>query len=434
MPKSRRINRRRFIKTSAAVAGGVVAGVHSSLSAARTKSANEKLNMGCIGVMGKGATDVDGVIHENIVAICDVDRLSLEKSNAHVPRAKPYVDYREMLTRDDVDAVTISTPDHHHAPAAAQAIKSGKHVYCQKPLTHSVYEARVLTELARKHGVMTQMGNQGHSLEDTRRSVDLIRAGGLGAVREVHVWTDRPIWPQGIDRPTEKPPVPKHLEWDLWLGPAPVHPYHPAYHPFKWRGFWDFGTGALGDMACHNMDIAFWALQLGAPSVVEAQSSGVNDVTAPNWSIIRYEFPQRGDLPPVTLTWHDGKKLPPSELAGTESLTPNGSILVGDAATMFVSHYWGDGKIVRGEIVKQPDTHLPKSSGPYQEWLDACHGGPAPLSNFDNSGPLTEMVLLGNVALRCGKRIQWNAEDMRIPNAPDAEKYLRRDYRDGWTL
>ncbi len=202
MPKSRQVNRRRFIKTSAAVAGGVVGGVHSSLSAARTKSANEKLNMGCIGVMGKGATDVDGVIHENIVAICDVDRLSLEKSHAHVPRAQPYVDYREMLTRDDIDAVTISTPDHHHAPAAAQAIKSGKHVYCQKPLTHSVYEARVLTELARKHGVMTQMGNQGHSLEGTRRSVDLIRAGGLGAVREVHVWTDRPIWPQGIDRTT----------------------------------------------------------------------------------------------------------------------------------------------------------------------------------------------------------------------------------------
>ncbi len=432
--KRHTVNRRRFVKTAAVFAGGAFCGVHSSRAAAPAKSANEKLNIGCIGVMGKGASDVDGVIHENIVAICDADRQSLEQSNAHVPGAEPYVDYREMLTRDDIDAVTISTPDHHHAPAAAQAIKSGKHVYCQKPLTHSVYEARVLTELAREHGVMTQMGNQGHAEDGTRRSVDLIRAGGLGPVREVHVWTDRPIWPQGIDRPTEQPPVPKHLEWDLWLGPAPERPYHPAYHPFKWRGFWDFGTGALGDMACHNMDIAFWALQLGAPSTIEAQSSGANDETAPNWSIIRYEFPAHGDMPPVTLTWYDGQKLPPSALVGDEKLTTNGSILVGEAATMFVPHYWGDGKIVRGEIIRQPEDHLPKSTGPYQEWLDACRGGPAPLSNFDNSGPLAEMVLLGNVALRSGKKIEWDADGLRIPNAPDAEKYLRREYRSGWSL
>ena len=427
--------RRDFLSsTSATLAGIATSGVWSSAAKAVTSSPNEKLNIGCVGVMGKGAADADGVIHENIVAICDVDERSLAKSGEHIPAADKYIDYREMLTRDDIDAVTISTPDHHHAIAAALAIKSGKHVYCQKPLTHTIHEARLLRELAREYGVATQMGNQGHSDTPSRRSMEILRAGALGPVREVHVWTDRPIWPQGMDRPTDEPPIPKHLNWDLWLGPASERPYHPAYHPFNWRGFWDFGTGALGDMACHCMDIPFYGLDLGAPTAVEAESSGVNDETAPNWSIIRYEFPDRGQRPAVKLTWYDGGKVPPSDLIAGQRPAKNGIIMIGEAATMYVPHYWGAGTIVKGELTNKPDEWLAESPGHYLEWIAACKGGPRALSNFDYSGPLTEMVLLGNVALRSGKRIEWDAETMRIPNAPDAEKFLRKDYRDGWTF
>ena len=244
----------------------------------RVFGANERLNIAAIGSGGKGQVDIDGCESQNIVALCDVDPgKAAHMFNRHAKAAK-YADFRQMLEKEgkNIDAVTVSTPDHTHATAAAMAMRLGKHVYCQKPLTHSVLEARVLTDLARKHKVATQMGNQGHSNPDSRRYVELIQAGVLGDVKEVHIWTDRPIWPQGIGRPSGSPPVPKNVNWDLWLGPAPERPYHPAYHPFKWRGFWDFGTGAVGDMGCHNSDLAYWALNLRDPETLEAVSSGVN--------------------------------------------------------------------------------------------------------------------------------------------------------------
>jgi predicted dehydrogenase len=346
---------------------------------------------------------------------------------------------------EGIDAVTVSTPDHMHAPAALTAMKLGKHVYCQKPLTHTVYEARQMATVARQQKVATQMGNQGHSNPDTRRLVELIQGGVLGKVREIHVWTDRPgsWWPQGIDRPNPKEPpkVPDTLDWDLWLGVAPSRPYDPAYVPFRWRGFWDFGTGALGDMACHNMDLAFFALQLRDPIRVEAESSEVNGETAPVWSIITYEFPPRGNQPGVKLVWYDGGKKPAPELAKSKELPGNGVIMIGDNDTLFVPSYWGPGSFLSGakvEDFKNIPEKLPRlpefEKNHHQEWLNACKGGPKALSNFDYSGPMTEAVLLGNVALRVGTKIEWDAKKFKVTNVPEANHYLRTEYRKGWDV
>ena len=316
----------------------------------RVFGANERLNIAAIGSGGKGQVDIDGCESQNIVALCDVDPgKAAHMFNRHAKAAK-YADFRQMLEKEgkNIDAVTVSTPDHTHATAAAMAMRLGKHVYCQKPLTHSVLEARVLTDLARKHKVATQMGNQGHSNPDSRRYVELIQAGVLGDVKEVHIWTDRPIWPQGIGRPSGSPPVPKNVNWDLWLGPAPERPYHPAYHPFKWRGFWDFGTGAVGDMGCHNSDLAYWALNLRDPKTLEAVSSGINDETAPKWSIITYHFPQQGKRKPVKVVWYDGGKKPDSALARQKSLPGNGSILIGSKDSLYIPMYWGKGTFLSG--------------------------------------------------------------------------------------
>src|SRR6266540_4149904 len=289
------LTRRQFVKRSAVVGAALA----FPFVARRTVlGANNRLNIAGIGVGGKGASDIANVDNENIYALCDVDEARAAETSKKYPQARWFKDFRVMLEKEgrNIDAVTVSTPDHMHAPAAIMAMKMGKHVYCQKPLTRTVHEARQMAEIARQHKVATQMGNQGHSHPETRRLVELIQAGVLGKVREVHVWTDRPIWPQGIDRPSDTPAAPKTLDWDLWLGVAPWRPYHPAYVPFNWRGFWDFGTGALGDMACHNMDIAFFSLGLRDPVSVQAESSGVNRETAPKWSVITFDFPGRGDL------------------------------------------------------------------------------------------------------------------------------------------
>jgi predicted dehydrogenase len=428
------INRREFVRNSTATFAGLTCGVWAETARSEPRSANEKLNMGCIGVGGKGWVDMHGVAGENIAAICDVDSERLGKAEAKFPRAKKFADFRKLLELKDIDAVTVSTPDHTHAVASIGAMKLGKHVYCQKPLAHSIYEVRQMIKTAREQSVATQMGNQGHSESGSRRMVEWIQAGGLGAVREAHVWTDRPIWPQGMDRPKGSKPVPSKLDWDLWLGPASFRPYHDGYHPFKWRGFWDFGTGALGDMACHNMDTAFWALKLVTPTIVEAESSGVNSDTAPKWSIIRYEFPQRGSLPPVTLTWYDGGKKPAAELAPGQKLGTNGSLIVGDSATLFIPHYWGEGRIVKGTAAARPTPTIPDSPGHYQEWINACKGGPAALSNFDNAGPLTEMVLLGNIALRTGRSCRWDSKNLKMKGVPEADVLIRSKSRKGWTL
>jgi predicted dehydrogenase len=360
--------------------------------------------------------------------------------------AKRYTDYRKMLDEEKgIDAVTVSTPDHTHAHAALLALRRGKHVYCQKPLTHSIHEARVLTETAREKKVATQMGNQGYAEPMTRRLAEIVRAGVLGRVREAHVWTDRPIWPQGIDRPPETPPIPDTLDWELWLGPAPHRPYHPAYVPFKWRGFWDFGTGALGDMGCHNMGLPFLALDLRDPATIEAVSSGISKETAPKWSIITYEFPERGGRPPVKMIWYDGGKKPPAELLKGQPAAQNGVLLVGEKDSLFVPNYWGGGWLLSGKKLEElkniPETYprLPGAEDDndlahHIEWIAAAKGGPRPLSSFDDSGPLTETVLLGNLALRVGKKIEWDAKAMKARNVPEAASFIHREYRKGWEV
>jgi len=436
------LTRRQFVKRSAVVGAALA----FPFVARRTVlGANNRLNIAGIGVGGKGASDIANVDNENIYALCDVDEARAAETSKKYPQAKWFKDFRVMLEKEggNIDAVTVSTPDHMHALTALMAMKMGKHVYCQKPLTHTVHEARQMAEVARQHKVATQMGNQGHCHPDTRRLVELIQAGVLGKVGEIHVWTDRPgnWWPQGIERPKETPPVPPTLDWDLWLGAAPWRPYHPAYVPFKWRGFWDFGTGALGDMACHCMDLAFFSLKLGAPTSVQAQSSGVNNETAPSWSVITYEFPADGARPATKLIWYDGGKKPAADLVKGAELSSNGIVLVGDKDTLYVPNYWGAGSFLSGakmEDFKNVPETLPKPPGfernHHEEWLNACKGGPKALSNFDYAGPMTEAVLLGDVALRAGKKILWNSEKLTVTNAPEANQYLRTEYRKGWQM
>ncbi|OHB66393.1 MAG: oxidoreductase, partial [Planctomycetes bacterium RBG_13_63_9] len=300
--------------------------------------------------------------------------------------------------------------------------------------------ARALGEAARKYNVATQMDNEGHAGEGLRRVVEWVQSDAIGPVAEVHIWTDRPIWPQAVpERPPAKP-VPAHLDWDLWLGPAPYRDYHDGLHPFNWRGYWDFGTGALGDMGCHFFDVVYWALKLGHPTTVEAISEGNNQETGPKWSIVTYQFPARGDdLPPVTLKWYDGHKLPPrpKELAEGRKLPTNGSMFVGGKGTILVDDT-GGGRLIpeeKMEAFKPPEPFLPRSPGHKIEWLRACQGGEPASSNFtDYGGPMTEVVLLGNVALRAGKKIEWDGANLRATNAPEADQYVRREYRKGWEL
>jgi predicted dehydrogenase len=407
----------------------------------RRISPNEKLNVACIGAGGKGNEDIKGVSGENIVALCDVDRERAAKMFKQYPDAKKFDDFRVMLDKmgNSIDAVTVSAPDHIHAPAAMMAMQMGKHVYCQKPLAHSVWEVRRMTETAARCGVATQMGNQGHSMNGHRRTVELLHAQALGPVREVHVWSDRPIWPQGLDRPTEIEPVPATLNWDLWLGPAPTRPFNHIYVPFNWRGWWDFGCGALGDMGCHNMDVAFWGLKLGAPTSVEAvQVSDKHEETAPKSSVIRWEFPARGKMPPVTMTWYDGGNKPPVELAPEIGRLTNGCLFIGAKGKLLAPDWHADkfqllpAKDWPGFV--GPKETLPRSAGHYEEWIAACKGGPPALSNFSYSGPMTEAVILGNVALRLGKKIEWDSPNMKARNCPEADAFIRPQIPKGWGL
>jgi predicted dehydrogenase len=450
---SRRTSRREFLAASAAAGAGVWAAGDGRLlaqSSPSSRSPGEKVNVAFIGVGGKGAETLSTMPQTglmNVVALCDVDERTLGGAAAKHPSAKTYNDYRKLL--DDAkgfDAVVVTVPDHHHAFAAIQAMNLGKHVYCEKPLTHSVYEARLMKEVAARNKVATQMGNSGHSSKGTRSLVDAIRAGVIGNVTEAHAWTDRPIWPQGVARPAATPPVPPTLNWDMWLGPAPERPYHPdTYHPFNWRGWWDFGTGALGDMGCHIIDSIYWALELDAPATVEADfDSPHNDETAPIWSIVRYTFNRPGGKSPVKLTWYDGGKLPPEELseglvkkdkAGRVQID-NGVLFVGDKGRLLSDRRTGYRLLPEKDFVdfKAPPAVLPVSPGHHQEWLLACKGGTPALGNFDYSGPLTEAVLLGNVAIRTGKKIEWDAANLKSTNVPEAAQFIKRQYRKGWEL
>jgi predicted dehydrogenase len=467
---ARRTNRRQFLKGTLAGVGFWAAG---GVSLADSKSPNEKLNIACIGVGGKGSSDCDQAGGQgNIVAICDIDEQHLEAKAQKFPQAKKYTDFRKMLEEMDkqIDAVTVSTPDHTHAPASAMAMRMKKHVYCQKPLTHSVHEARVLRETAKKMGLCTQMGNQGTAEDGLREAVELVQAGLLGPVREVHVWTNRPIWPQAPDvkqRPAPTP-VPKHVHWDEWLGPAPFRPYAQydpsvknrfggrlgAYHDFHWRGWWDFGTGALGDMGCHTANMAFMALKLGYPTTVAAECGDLNLETCPSWARVVLEFPARDEMVPCKFYWYEGRKdgvlvHPPQELLGKvlkkgQKLASSGSILVGDKGILFSPNDYGARFVLLPEAqfkeVKKPERRLPRNGGGdpgmKAEWVRAIRENKPQLalSNFDYAGLLTEAILLGNVAMRVGKKLEWDGPNCKAINAPEADQYLKREYRKGYSL
>ena len=367
-----------------------------------------------------------------------MDDGQLARAAAAFPNATRYNDYRRMIERQDIDAVLVSTPDHMHAAVSLAAMQTGKHVYCEKPLTHDVAEARQMAEWAVRSRVATQMGTQGHSNDGTRRVVELVRAGVIGPVSEFHCWTDRPIWPQGIGRPTDMPPVPAGVHWDLWLGNAPMRPYHSAYHPFKWRGFWDFGTGAVGDMACHVMDTAFWALDLDAPDTVEAEGSPRNDETAPSWMAARFTFPARGNRGPVRGVWYEAKRLPPAELFEGETVPGNGTLLIGERGKLFLPDAYGSSFVLlprsKFQGFQPPAPSIPNSIGHHAEWIAAAKGGASAGSHFEYAARLTETVLLGNVAFRCGQKLQWDTRAMKATNCPQADALIARKYRPGWEI
>ena len=439
-----RLSRRQFIGgASASVASVMVVPRH--VLGKGVQAPSDTLNIAGVGVGGRGRADLEGCRSQNIVALCDVDSGHAASTFRQYPNAAVYSDYRRMFDQEsDLDAVIIATPDHTHAVIAIEAMKRGKHGYCEKPLTRTVAEARALATMAREAGVVTQMGNQGHAGEGTRQIREWIDAGVIGTVREVHYWTNRPIWPQAIDRPTDAHHPPPGLDWDLFLGPAPYRPYHPAYHPFRWRGWWDYGTGALGDIACHSMDAAFWALQLGQPNRIEAETTRLFSETAPAVSRIIYQFPARDTRPPVRFVWRDGSlAMPrPPELADGERLPggSSGQLFVGDAGVIGADMYARGPRVFptalhQDVIASPPDQTYPRSPGVYQEWIDACKGNGKTGAGFtDHAGPLTEVVLLGNLALRTGHAIEWDASRMRVVNVPDANTFLDEEYREGWSL
>jgi len=401
---------------------------------ARAVSPNEKLNIGVVGVAHRGADNLNGVRSENIVALCDVDDNYLGAVAKQFPSAQIYTDFRLMLDQKDIDAVVISTTDHTHAFATVWALQTGRHVYCEKPLTHTVYEARVVAETARRAGKATQMGTQIHAESNYRRVVELVQSGAIGAVQEVHVWCDG-AWSGGEARPTDTPPVPPGLHWDIWLGPAPERPYHPAYVPARWRGWWDFGGGTLADMACHHMDLPFWALHLRHPLTVRAEGPPVNPETTPPWLIVYYEFPARKNLPPVRLTWYQGGKRPRYFAEGMLPAWGNGTLFVGEKG-MLLADYGQHRLLPEKDFAgfERPKPFIPDSIGHHAEWIQACKTGSPTTCHFDYAGVLTEAVLLGNVAYRAGQRLEWDPKRLRAMNCPEADRFIRREYRKGWTL
>jgi len=491
---SGRINRRGFLQGSALAGIGFWAagGVGEGFTAPRASS--ERLNIACIGIKGKGDSDADQAAQVgNVIAICDIDDNYLDakanqkdKKTGKMPfkQAQKFNDFREMLDKvKEIDAVTVSTPDHTHAPAAIMAMRLKKHVYCQKPLTHDVHQARLMRETAREKGVCTQMGNQGTASNGLRAGVEILRSGAIGDVKEVHVWTNRPIWPQGADailrvasvreaaiaalRGRELPKVslpsaPKNVHWDLFLGPAPERPYAPGYHPFAWRGWWDFGTGALGDMACHTANLPFMALKLGSPTTVQAEAGDINPETYPTWARITFQFPARGDMGPVKFVWYEGFKdskriLPPDDLLAKvlrprEKLSDSGCLLVGDKGILFSPNDYGESYRLLPEDqfkdYKAPNATLPRNGrndlGMKEEWVRAIMANKPEiaLSNFDYAALLTETILLGNVAMRVGKKdpdgnkwtakLDWDAEQLKVTNVPEAAAFIHPEFRKGW--
>jgi predicted dehydrogenase len=463
------LSRRQFLRASAVVGASIAIVPARVLGRGAEQPPNRKLNIAGIGIGGQGGHDVNEMASENIVALCDVDAAHASGMFKKYPKAKRFKDYRKMLDElPELDAVVIGTPDHHHAPAAMEAIRRKKHVYCEKPLTHSVWEARRVAQAAREAKVATQMGNQGQASEETRRLCEYVWAGAIGDITEVHVWTDRPsnglfneYWPQGVPRPKENPAPPATLDWDLWIGPAPMRPYNSIYAPFRWRGWWDFGTGALGDIGCHALDPVFRALKLGAPLSVQGSSTRVNKETFPLGSIVTWQFPARTAdlqlhnphlrgqtgraaggvaLPALKLVWSDGGLRPPrfEGLPDGQMMGDNGRLLIGTKGMILGNRIYPEARAKEvGEIPKT----LPRSPGHYQEFIAACKGGLPAGSHFDFAGPLAEAVLLGNVPLHVELRddltryrLLWDAAAFRFTNLDDANTFLKREYRAGWSV
>ena len=461
--------RRDFLKSSSLLTGGVILGAPYF---ARSQNPNSKIAIACIGVGGKGGSDTDSAfkLGGDIVGLCDIDANSLNGKHKQLKDratkenrtydAKLFKDWRKMYEElgKSIDAVVISTPDHLHGVCGINALKMGKHIYCQKPLTQTVWEAREMRRLSAEKNLATQMGNQGSAGSGLRRAVEVVQAGIIGNPRELHVWSNRPIWPQGLARPAGEDNVPANLDWDLWLGPAPFRPYKKGvYHTFAWRGWQDFGTGALGDMACHTVNMPFRALKLGYPTEIEAESTGMNKETYPLSSKIRFQFPEREGLPPLTFWWYDGKPKekethrPHADLvedivAMQGELPGSGCLIIGDKGRIFSPDDYGSQFFLRlndEKELKQSTKHealkaipetIPRSPGHYVEWIDAIKGGRAAYSNFDIAAYLTEIILLGCVALRTGTKLDWDGPKMRAKNTKEAAQYVKRKYRKGWKL
>ncbi|HPK70964.1 MAG TPA: Gfo/Idh/MocA family oxidoreductase [Vicinamibacterales bacterium] len=454
--------RREFLHQAAAAAGtvGALTILPGRVFGGQRKLApSDKLNLGAVGVGGMGGSNLSRCETENIIALCDVDSALAAKTFGKYPNARRYGNYREMFDKEkDLDAVIVATPDHTHAVVAMAAMQRGLHVYVQKPIAHAVWEARLMTETARKHKISSQMGNQGHSGEGLRLISEWVAAGALGQIKEVHAWTNRPVWPQGVEveRPKDTPPVPATMDWDEWIGPAPSRPFHPTYHPGRWRAWWDFGTGSLGDMGCHILDPVFAALDLKYPISVEGCISTYweefwklvvpKNETYPRSAIVRYNFPARKNMPPLQLTWWDGGLMParPAELEVGRKLGDDdgGVLLVGSEATLMAGCYGRSPRLIpetRMRDFTQPAKTLervPKGEdGHEQDWIRSCKDGKPSSSNFDYSGPLSEMVLMGNLAVRFpGRLLLWDGEAMKVTNDEEANAYVRRQYREGWKL
>ena len=446
---SSRVSRRRFLKQSALAGVTILVGP----GLAKTYAANEKLGLAHIATGGQGGSHLGLSNSNNCIALCDVDRNRLAGAAKQLPGAATYEDFRKMFDEKakEIDAVIVSTPDHHHAPASLRAIRLGKAVYCEKPLTWSIREARLMADETRKYKVATQMGNQGHANRENRLIVEFIQSGAIGTVKEVHTWTNRPVWPQGIaTRPPSKP-VPDNLNWDCWIGAAPLRDFHDGLHPFAWRGWIPFGCGAIGDMGCHTWDCVWWSMAPDAPKTAEViRADGRNDETFPSRMIIKWEFAAKGNRPAFDAYWYEGGLRPdvPEELASDPRLQGkkpglggSGSLFIGTKGKLLAKGDYGGTPLLLGEArdwERIPGRAIELSPGHHEEWIMAAKGEKPwdyPKSNFLYSGPLVEAMLLGNVALLANEKIAWDSKNMRITNSPKANRFLGREvYRKGWEI
>ncbi len=433
-----RLNRRTFLKHSAAVGAGLTILKSGILRAGH--SPNEKLNIAVIGVRGRGGGNLSSVQGENIVALCDVNAKNLDEAAKQFPQAKTYKDWRKCLDQKDIDAVVCSTTDHTHAFVNVWAMNRGKHVYCEKPLANSVHEARVVREtyLRNKGKLATQMGTQIHASDNYRRMVELIRRGAIGNVRKVHVWCSRT--PEGGSYLPAAGPAPEHIDWDLWIGPSPYHPYNPGYLGgcLAWNRFWDFGSGQIGDMGSHMMDMAYWALDLRLPTTCQAEGTPVNSDTCPQWLTAEWDHPANDWRPAVKVNWYDGGKKPgmPSKVFDRDELF-KGVLFHGEKGYLLCDYDYRilmpTDDLTHYSSPKKEDL-IPPSPGHHAEWLIACKTGKPTLCNFDYAGALIENNLLALVAYRVGQKLEWDAKDLKATNCPEADKYIRKQYRDGWVL